>query len=221
MILGEYIKKYREENGLSMDKFAEISGISKSYVHVLEKGLRPDSNTKICPQVDKIKKAADAMGMSFSELFNSLDEIVSVIGDDILICDTANDSPTSIPVLGKVAAGVPIDAIEDVIGQVVIPESLKERGDFFGLRIKGDSMEPRIYDGDIVVVLKSETAESGDIVIASVHEDDAVCKKYLKRGKKHILHSLNEKYDDIDVTTDPDFRILGIVVELRAELKDI
>lgn len=214
MRLGEVILNYRSENGISQDKFALKSGISKSYVHVLEKGIHPDTGEVVHPSVGMIRKAAVGMDMDFNELFNMLDEDILLKSDDIL-----NDTNSvRIPVLGRVAAGQPIDAVEDILGYEEIPVELAERGDCFGLRIKGNSMEPRIYDGDTVIVLKQDTADSGNIVIATVNDDDAVCKKLVRYDKTTVLRSLNPSYDDIDVTNSPDFHIIGIVVELRAKL---
>lgn len=79
----------------------------------------------------------------------------------------------AIPVLGSVAAGIPIEAIEDVIDTEEITQEMAKTGTFFGLKIKGNSMEPKISDGDIVIVRQQEDAESGDVVIARVNGDEA------------------------------------------------
>ena len=150
------------------------------------------------------------------------------IDEDITINDSESrmylldnmSASIRVPVLGRVAAGIPNDAIEEILGYVDIPEELAENGEFFGLRIKGDSMEPRFFDGDTVIVLKTNIAESGDVVIASVNEDDAVCKKYVKHSNVSLLKSFNSAYEDIDVTNDSEFRIIGVVTELRRTIKE-
>ena len=212
MRIGIVINNFRIENGLSMDKFAKKAGISKAYVGFLESGKHPKTGKPLYPSIDMIKKCASAMGMTFDELFHMLDEDISI---------TSESASSTIPVLGRVAAGIPIDAIEEVIEFEEISSELAKKGDFFGLKIKGDSMEPRIYDGDTVIVLQTSTAESGDIVIASTDESDAVCKRFVKKGKLLLLRSLNPDYEDINVTNDPGFHILGIVVEMRGKLKNI
>ena len=218
MRLGTIIKNYRETNGISMDVFAERSGISKSYVGVIETGFRPKTGKPVYPSVKIIRKAAKGMNMDFNKLFRMIDEEISLSDDDDLeLLEMAEANSIRIPVLGRVAAGKPIDAVEDILDYEEIPTELAERGDCFGLRIKGNSMEPRIYDGDTVIVLKQDTAESGSIVIASVSDDDAVCKKFIQYGKTTVLRSLNPSYDDIDVTDNRDFHIIGIVVEMRAK----
>ena len=218
MRLGNIIKNYRETNGISMDVFAEKSGISKSYIGVLENGIRPKTGKPVHPSVKIIRKAARGMNMDFNSLFRMIDEDISLNDEnDSDILEMTNVNSVLIPVLGRVAAGNPIDAVEDILGYEEIPTELAERGDCFGLRIKGNSMEPRIYDGDTVIILRQDTAESGSIVIASVSDDDAVCKKFIQYGTTSVLRSLNPSYDDIDVTDNRDFHIIGIVVEMRAK----
>ena len=220
MRLGLIIQNYRAENGLSMDEFARRSGISKSYIGFLEKGIHPKTGKIIRPSIEIIRKTADAMLMDFDTLFNMLDEDVTVNSAEGRMYYTENQvTAVRIPVLGRVAAGQPIDAIEDITGYVLIPESYISHGDFFGLAIKGDSMEPYIYENDIVVVHHTPEAKSGDIIIASVNDNEAICKKYIKKSSKTYLHSLNSSYKDIDVTDDPSFQIIGVVIRLERELK--
>lgn len=127
-----------------------------------------------------------------------------------------------IPVLGDVAAGIPIDAIEDIIDYEEIPAEMATQGEFFGLRIKGDSMEPRICEGDVVIVQKQDDADSGDIVIACVNGDSATCKRLIKYPDKIVLMPLNNKYDPLlftaDEVKDTPLTIIGKVVELRGKL---
>lgn len=114
--------------------------------------------------------------MSFDELFNQLDDNmkVSVSPEKVRMAKKA----IRIPVLGNVAAGIPIEAIEDVIDYEEISEELAHTGDFFALKIEGDSMEPRICNGDVVIVRKQNYAESGDLVIVLVNGDSATCKSW-------------------------------------------
>lgn len=127
-----------------------------------------------------------------------------------------------INVLGRVAAGIPIEAIEDIIDTEEITEEMAKTGEFFGLQIHGDSMEPRMYENDVVIVRKQEDAESGDIVIAMVNGNDATCKRLIKYTGGISLVSLNSKYTPMmfsnkEILEKP-VRILGKVVELRGKL---
>ncbi|QIX89024.1 repressor LexA [Gemella haemolysans] len=124
-----------------------------------------------------------------------------------------------IPVLGTVAAGIPISAVEDILDYEEVPQSWENQGEFFGLRIKGDSMKPDINDGDTVIVRQQSTANNGDVVIALVNGDDATCKKFEKLGNGIMLISNNSEYSPMyfsneEVLTKP-VVIIGRVVELR------
>lgn len=124
-----------------------------------------------------------------------------------------------IPVLGTVAAGIPISAVEDILDYEEIPQSWQNQGEFFGLKIKGDSMKPDINDGDTVIVKQQSTANNGDVVIALVNGDDATCKKFEKLDNGIMLISNNSEYSPMyfsneEVTTKP-VVIVGRVVELR------
>lgn len=127
-----------------------------------------------------------------------------------------------IPVLGRVAAGIPINAIEETIDWEEIPAEMAGSDEYFGLRIKGDSMSPRIMDGDTVIVRRQDDADTGDIVIAIVNGDDGVCKKLRKTDSGIMLISLNPAYDPMvfdhsDIDTIP-VSIIGRVVELRGKM---
>ena len=142
MTLGQIIRAYREENSMSMDSFAKASGLSKGYISQLENNLNPKTGEPPVPSVNSIKKAANGMFMSFDELFSQLNDNmkVSVSPEKVKMAKKA----IRIPLLGNVAAGIPIEAIEDIIDYEEISEELAHTGDFFALKIKGDSMEPRI-----------------------------------------------------------------------------
>ena len=124
-----------------------------------------------------------------------------------------------IPVLGTVAAGIPISAVEEILDYEEVPQSWKNQGEFFGLRIKGESMKPDINHGDTVIVRKQSTANNGDVVITLVNGDDVTCKKFEKLDNGIILISNNSEYSPMyfsneEVVTKP-VVILGRVVELR------
>ena len=124
-----------------------------------------------------------------------------------------------IPVLGTVAAGIPISAVEEILDYEEVPQSWKNQGEFFGLRIKGDSMKPDINHGDTIIVRKQSTANNGDVVITLVNGDDVTCKKFEKLDNGIMLISNNSEYSPMyfsneEVVTKP-VVILGRVVELR------
>ena len=128
-----------------------------------------------------------------------------------------------IPVLGRVAAGIPIDAIEEIIdGEDISADMAAGGAEYFGLQIKGDSMEPKISDGDIVIVRKQPDVDSGEIAVVLVNGDDATVKRVKKSAAGITLISNNPAYDPMfysneDIEKLP-VAILGRVVELRAKI---
>lgn len=126
-----------------------------------------------------------------------------------------------IPVLGLVRAGIPMDAVEHIIDYEEISETMARQGEFFALQIKGDSMEPKISEGDVVIVRKQPDVESGEIAIILVNGDEATIKKVQKfNGGVNLIPS-NSAYDVITYTNEQieklPVRVLGKVVELRAK----
>ena len=147
------------------------------------------------------------------------------VSADILLGE--NPAPPStggkwIPVLGDVAAGIPIEAVENIVDYEEISSQLAATGDFFALRIKGSSMEPKISEGDVVIVRKQSTADTGDIAIVLVNGDSATCKK-IKRDSDGSLWLIpnNPAYEARHFSPEEIQRIpvsiIGRVVELRAK----
>lgn len=126
-----------------------------------------------------------------------------------------------IPVLGYVQAGIPMDAIEDIIDYEEIPESMARSGEYFALQIRGNSMEPKFSEGDIVIVRKQSDVDSGDIAVVLVNGDDATIKKIKKRPDGVMLIPNNPEFDPIFYSNQEieelPVIVLGKVVELRAK----
>lgn len=100
-----------------------------------------------------------------------------------------------VPIIGRIAAGVPIEALQHEIGRVAPPMELSA-GEHFALEVKGDSMiQAGILDGDIVILKRSESADSGDIVVALVDEEEATLKRLRKRGNSIALEAANPAYE--------------------------
>lgn len=126
-----------------------------------------------------------------------------------------------IPVLGVVRAGIPIEAEENIIDYEEISQTMAATGDFFALQIKGDSMEPRITEGDVVIVRKQSTVDNGEIAVVLVNGNEATIKKFYKTDNGIKLISTNSKYDPFfftpaEVDSLP-VSVIGKVVELRAK----
>lgn len=217
MTLGEIIKEYRSLHNLSMDAFSEKSGISKAYISLLERNKHPKTGKPIAPSIQSIKQAAEGMDIDFNTLFSRIDGNVDVTNK--ASGKEFHSKGITINVLGRVAAGIPIDAIEDIIDTEEIPEEMAKTGEFFGLKIKGDSMTPVICDGDIVIVRQQDDAETGDIVIAAVNGDEATCKRLRKYKDGIELIAINPSYNTLEFNNeeivDKPVRIIGKVVESR------
>ena len=200
------IKKLREENGLSQEALAKLTGYTdRSSITKIEKGL-------VDLQQSKIDLFASALGTTSRELMGWIDNV-----DEATALNKKKG--VVINVLGHVAAGIHIDAIEDIIDTEEITEELARTGEFFGLKIKGDSMTPTICDGDIVIVRLQDDAENGDTVIATINGDEATCKRLRKYKDGIELISNNPSYAPFDFSnkeiTEKPVKIVGKVVELR------
>lgn len=136
--------------------------------------------------------------------------------------NTNKTSSTKIPVLGYVRAGIPLNAVEEILDWEEIPEKWLESGDeYFALSIKGDSMEPKFSEGDVAIIRKQDDVESGDIAIILVNGDDATCKKVMKYSGGVRLVPWNPSYEVLDFSNQEieelPVKIIGKVVELRAK----
>ena len=193
----KYYLKLRNKTQLDL---AKAIGVSNTTINNYVKGY----NT---PRMDKIDKICNYLNIERSNLLEDKEE------------NNNTSHGIKIPVLGTVAAGIPISAVEEILGYEEIPQSWQNQGEFFGLKIKGDSMEPRMESGDVVIVKQQSDANSGDTVIVLVNGDDATCKRLEKTDNGIMLVSTNPKYPPIfysleDIQTKP-VVILGKVVELR------
>lgn len=160
------------------------------------------------PRMDRIDKICEFLLIKRSDLLENHDNNTRPRG-------------VKIGVLGRVPAGVPIEAIEEFIDYEEIPEEMAKNGEYFGLRIQGDSMYPRILDGDVVIVRKQSYADNRDIVIVLINGDDGTCKQYYRFDDHIELKPFNPMYKPLVFTKEEVDRlpvqILGKVVELRGK----
>lgn len=195
------LKKYLKINNISRNQLSESLGISYSTISDWING-------KAYPRIDKIEMMANYFGINKSDLVEEHSK-------------EEKNQGLKIPVLGTVAAGIPISAVEDILDYEEVPQSWENQGEFFALRIKGDSMQPKMDDGDVVIVRQQSDANSGDTVIVLVNGDDATCKKLQKIENGIMLVSTNPNYlpmfySNEEIVTKP-VVILGKVVELRSK----
>lgn len=201
-IIADKIRILCKSRGITIKRFEEDNGFCNGYLRTVE---RQDST----PSASRLNQIANYFNVSEDFLLGREDRKDSSVG-------------VLIPLLGRVAAGVPISAVENIIGQEEISAHLAKTGEFFALRISGDSMSPFIMNGDIVIVRQQPDAEEGDIVIALINGHDGVCKKYKRINGGIALMSINSAYEPMvfvqaEIDTTP-VRILGKVVEIRREM---
>lgn len=160
------------------------------------------------PNPETLGKIANALGVSADYLIGNSDQ-------------PNRPGYIRIPVLGRVAAGIPIDAIEEVIDWEDVSADTAGGGEYFGLQIKGHSMEPKISDGDVVIVRRQPDVDSGDIAVVLVNGDDATVKRIKKSPQGVTLIPSNPAYEPMYYSNDEieslPVQILGRVVELRAK----
>jgi len=125
-----------------------------------------------------------------------------------------NSDENEIPVLGKIAAGTPVEAIQNEVARIPLPSNIEKNGEFFGLKVQGDSMiEAGINDGDTVIVRKADTAENGKIVVALIDDNEAMLKRIRRKGKTVALERANRNYETKIFGPDR-VKVQGILVSL-------
>ena len=156
-------------------------------------------------EVIKLPETASA-----NDIYNSFSPSVIRGGLDTNVHENVND----LPVLGSIAAGTPIEAIQNEVTRIPLPENIEKNGEFFGLKVSGDSMiDAGIYDGDTVVIKKTETAENGKIVVALIDDHEAMLKRLRRKGKTIALESANRNYETKIFGPDR-VKVQGVLVSL-------
>ena len=150
---------------------------------------------------------------SANDIYNSFSPSVIKGGLDETNSQKINNE-LEIPVLGNIAAGTPIEAIQNEVSRVPLPNNIEKNGEYFGLKVQGDSMiDAGINDGDTVIVKKTETADNGKIVVALIDEHEAMLKRIRRKGKTVALESANRNYETKIFGPDR-VKIQGILVSL-------
>ena len=183
------------------------SGIHRLITALQERGfIRRLAHKARALEVLKLPETASA-----NDIYNSFSPSVIKGGLDL---ENSKKNINEIPVLGQIAAGTPIEAIQNEVSRVALPESLSKNGEHFGLKVSGDSMiEAGIKDGDTIVVKKTNIANSGQIVVALIDDHEAMLKRLRKKGKVIALESANKKYETKIFGPDR-VKVQGVLVSL-------
>ena len=210
-----YINKKIRSTGISpsYDEMKNALNLkSKSGIHRLISALEERGFIKRLAhkaralEVLKLPETASA-----NDIYNSFSPSVIKGGLDN---DNKEKKVNEIPVLGKIAAGTPIEAIQNEVSKVILPETLSKNGEHFGLKISGDSMvEAGINDGDTVIIRKTNSADNGQIVVALIDDHEAMLKRIRKKGKVVALESANKRYETKIFGPDR-IKVQGVLVSL-------
>lgn len=192
---GQMLRMYRKQRGMTAKDVADKVGVARATVSRYETG-------DIEVSISMAEKLAKALGISPMDLIDLPDE----------------DDTVPVPTLGEVAGGPPIDALEDAYEEFSISKALAQRGTFATFKIKGDSMSPKINDGDVVLVQYGADVASGDVAICYMYDYQVTCKKvFFLEGGKLRLQAYNEEIFSTKTFTkaeleEMNFQILGKVV---------
>lgn len=222
MTLGDIVKNYRDNHDLSMDAFANKSGLSKGYISMLEKNRNPKTGKPITPSLETIRTVAKAINIEIDALLKILDNEQDLMLNEVDPFQFDNIYPVEtkkFPLLGEIACGEPIFANEDRESYIETGSDIKAD---FCLKAKGDSMTgARILDGDIVFIRKQDMVNNGEIA-AVIIEDTATLKRvyYYKEKNLLILKPDNPSYSDQIYTNEEldQIKILGKAVAFQSDV---
>ena len=198
----EQLRILRKRDGWTQAEVAAKLGVDRSTYAKYENGQSE-------PNFEMLQKLADLFSSSADFLIGCTDH-------------PSSKSGTWVPVLGDVAAGIPIEAVENIVDYEEIDTAMASNGKYYGLRIKGSSMEPRIREGDVVIVRQQEDADTGDTAVILVNGESATVKRIKKEPDGGLWLLPNnpaydpQHYSPAEVAEKP-VRIIGKVVELRGK----
>ena len=193
------VRELRISKGISQKNFAAMLNVPANTYNQWENGKRQ-------PDFEILAQIADYFEVTIDYLLGKTNV-------------PNNSKGVVIPVLGTVPAGIPIEAIEDILDYEEITEEMSRSGKYIALKIRGDSMIPDIKNGDVVIVRLQPDVESGETAVVMVNGDEATCKKVIKHPSGITLAANNPAYEpryftSEEISSTP-VRILGKVVELR------
>lgn len=199
------VKELRKQKHITQEELGKVLDIQKAAISKYENG-RAEPSTEV------LKKMSAYFGVSIDYLLGNAPAKT--------VQPKTTGRGVRIPVLGRVVAGIPIEAVEEILDYEEITPELAATGEFFALQVKGDSMLPKLEEGDVVIVKKQEDVETGDIAIVLVNGDEATIKQVKKVNGGIMLYGFNPDvyephfYSNQQIEELP-VRILGKVIESR------
>ena len=211
-----FINKKLRSSGVSPsyeEMKASLNLKSKSGIHRLISALEERGFIKRLAhkaralEVVKLPETASA-----NDIYNSFSP--SVIKGGLDETNSKKSDDRDFPVLGNIAAGTPVEAIQNEVTRIPLPSNIEKNGEYFGLKVQGDSMiEAGINDGDTVIVKKTDIADNGKIVVALIDDHEAMLKRIRRKGKTVALESANKNYETKIFGPDR-VKVQGILVSL-------
>lgn len=217
MTLGEIIKSYRSEHQISMDTFAERSGISKAYISLLEKNKHPKTGKPIVPSLSIIKQAADCMSIDFDKLIKLIDGDVDISSNIPAYENISPITTKTYPLFDGIAAGEPVLMPDGVT--LYVDAATDIQADYV-LKVHGDSMvNARINDGDYVFIRQQPLVENGEIAAVAIG-DEVTLKRFYRYGDTVVLRAENPKYKEMTFSGQEleNVKVLGKAVAFQSDV---
>lgn len=201
MNMGERIKQLRLQKGLTQEELGKYIGVQKSAIRKYEKG-----------SVTNLKRSSIE---TLAKLFNVTPSYLMCIDDDNNFENNMIDNKRVFPLLGSVKAGYDYLARENIISYISIDKKISDPENYFALKVVGDSMQPVMYEDDIIIVHRQSDVESGQIAIVLVDGEEGTVKKVIKYDNYIELAAFNSYYPPRKLSKNDNFKIIGKVVEAR------
>jgi len=202
MSISKILKERRKALGYTLLDIAKMMDVSEATVQRWESG-----NIKSL-RYERVGKLSEILKVSPADLMGWTEE-------------HPKEKAVRIPVYAAIPAGIPLEAVDDIVDWEEISPDMAKQGEFFALRVKGDSMEPRIRDGDVVIVRCQSAVDNGDVAVVMVNASDATLKRFHATPAGVKLLPDNPSHNPMFFTPEEveqlPVRVLGRVVELRAK----
>jgi len=224
-MLGRKLKELREQKRMSQAELANILDVAQQTVASWER----DNSS---PNYEILKKIAKYFYVSTDYLLGNVNpETLRAYMDEQLLSDGPHPAEEiqwvkhgiKIPVLGTIVAGIPLEAVQEILDYEEIPAAMAKHGEYFALRVKGRSMEPNYIEGDTVIVRKEHTVDSGRVAVVLINGEEATLKKVKISPEGITLIGFNpvvyepHYYSNKEIKELP-VQIIGEVVELRRKV---
>lgn len=204
--LGKFLKEVRENKKISLREVEKLTGVGYSHLSMIENGKR-----NVTPAL--LKNLSRIYNIDYIDLYEKAGYLD--LAESEKLKDEISDNKRVFPLLGTVKAGYDYLASENIIGYVSIDKKISDIENYFALKVVGDSMQPVLYEDDIIIVHRQSDVESGDVAIILVDNEEATVKRVVKHDDCIELIAFNSYYPPRKLGKDSNFKIIGKVTEAR------